>query len=800
MLTDDNEKLEVVIIMKFFKDFFSKKYLNWIYSILLLAMCLYMIIFSSAGYVLMRKTVLNNELNTNNRLLQQLKYNVNSMNEMLVYLSYSLYFDADYQHLMYNKMLDEVNTTMKIGALNNSYMKVYPFIDSIYFYNYETKKFYSANNKAAQDSGIVELFDSGDQLPILKPIYRTLPSNPINPDVKKEVFTYLMYEYKDSNKKPMGAVIINKNVNWLIDNIRTLNNDNQASHEMIFIMDENGQLFGGSPSLISTSILSENIRDSLKKDMPDLSAFKGSFDIKIGNKDYLVNYLMVEKADWTLLKIQPYENIYQSVDTLRKIFSILTFIFVLAALFVARKLSYSIYKPIQNLMGQVTATDSDSNSQAGRVDEIKYLSEVYNKSVDQLNTFKIKINSDRQIIRNAFLRRLISDSLSISKPDYDNAKLQFGLTIEGTFVVCVLQIDDLYQFEKQYHCKDRELYKFAIMNIAGELIGKTYSNEMFDVNNDTMVSIVNVTGQVDQYESVLESVLRKAQEYIMFHFRLSFSVSISELTAQYSQLTPMFQQALINSKYRICLGKKCIITLNRLKDNNQNTQDSYSVSLQKKFIQEIKSGNLKAAEDNLSKMIQEISKLSYNNIILAMINVIHDIKSAVTDMNLTKTESICLDFRSLEGKVFEFETLDEFSIQIENTLQMIADKTVSPENEKYLMIVETVKDVIRNHYHDNRLCLQFIADKIFLDPKYVSKVFRNITQLSILEYINDFRLERAIQLLNASQMTVTEILVNVGFENESYFYKQFKKKFGLTPREYAIKLTREHVRVCKDED
>jgi len=56
--------------------------------------------------------------------------------------------------------------------------------------------------------------------------------------------------------------------------------------------------------------------------------------------------------------------------------------------------------------------------------------------------------------------------------------------------------------------------------------------------------------------------------------------------------------------------------------------------------------------------------------------------------------------------------------------------------------------------------------------------------MSIPEYINQIRLGKAIEWMENSKLSIQEIMRRVGVENESYFYKLFKSKFGMTPREY----------------
>ena len=59
---------------------------------------------------------------------------------------------------------------------------------------------------------------------------------------------------------------------------------------------------------------------------------------------------------------------------------------------------------------------------------------------------------------------------------------------------------------------------------------------------------------------------------------------------------------------------------------------------------------------------------------------------------------------------------------------------------------------------------------------------------NIVDYINEYRLNIATNLLETTDMSIREIAVKVGVNNISYFNKIFKKKFNLTPKEYRKNL------------
>ena len=83
---------------------------------------------------------------------------------------------------------------------------------------------------------------------------------------------------------------------------------------------------------------------------------------------------------------------------------------------------------------------------------------------------------------------------------------------------------------------------------------------------------------------------------------------------------------------------------------------------------------------------------------------------------------------------------------------------------------------------ENRDLLTCEVEKIL--QKYIGKVFRSHTGVTIKEYMNEKRLREAEQLLIQSTLPVGEIAGKVGFNNVTYFNRLFKAAYGTTPGDY----------------
>ena len=88
------------------------------------------------------------------------------------------------------------------------------------------------------------------------------------------------------------------------------------------------------------------------------------------------------------------------------------------------------------------------------------------------------------------------------------------------------------------------------------------------------------------------------------------------------------------------------------------------------------------------------------------------------------------------------------------------------------------------YYHTKERNLSFYADKLFLTPKYLSKLIKTVSGKSAHEWIDSFVILEAKNLLKYSDMSIKSIVYELNFPNQTTFYRFFKTKTGMTPSEY----------------
>lgn len=146
-----------------------------------------------------------------------------------------------------------------------------------------------------------------------------------------------------------------------------------------------------------------------------------------------------------------------------------------------------------------------------------------------------------------------------------------------------------------------------------------------------------------------------------------------------------------------------------------------------------------------------------------------------------------------EGKIGEIQLLYRESMEYFRRYELTVKK-VRGEDIGYNETNETVKAVlvyVDENYQNPNLDINAIAESIGRNPKYLSRVFKQVTKKSILEYITTMRMWKAQELLKMEELSIEEVVQKCGYTNNQTFRRAFVKFTGDTPSKYLQKLKAE---------
>ncbi len=87
-------------------------------------------------------------------------------------------------------------------------------------------------------------------------------------------------------------------------------------------------------------------------------------------------------------------------------------------------------------------------------------------------------------------------------------------------------------------------------------------------------------------------------------------------------------------------------------------------------------------------------------------------------------------------------------------------------------------------YFSQPVTLTELAERFYLNPTYLSRIFRRVTGMTYTEWLTRRRLKEAAILLNTTDYKVAEIAAAVGFHSDNHFCKMFRKHMGTSPKRF----------------
>ena len=127
-------------------------------------------------------------------------------------------------------------------------------------------------------------------------------------------------------------------------------------------------------------------------------------------------------------------------------------------------------------------------------------------------------------------------------------------------------------------------------------------------------------------------------------------------------------------------------------------------------------------------------------------------------------------------------TLSEYRLRVQGILDHLDRVQMElPAESKPLPIAVRAKEILDENYTDPMIGLYFVSERLNVSNSYLSTAFKNMYQISVTQYINSLRIERAKSLMAETSMSVRDVALAVGFSSDASFIRVFKKQENKTP-------------------
>ena len=119
------------------------------------------------------------------------------------------------------------------------------------------------------------------------------------------------------------------------------------------------------------------------------------------------------------------------------------------------------------------------------------------------------------------------------------------------------------------------------------------------------------------------------------------------------------------------------------------------------------------------------------------------------------------------------------------------NKTLTKEEQLLLL---KCREIIDEHISDENFSMEFMAEKLAMSHSLLYKRIKSITGLSLIGFVNDYKIHKAVLLFRQGEFNVSSVCERCGFKDEKNFRDMFKRKTGLTPKQFVLRLNTKNSR------
>jgi AraC-like DNA-binding protein len=584
------------------------------------------------------------------------------------------------------------------------------------------------------------------------------------------------YDFPIVGKYKMGTIIININMDTILSVL--------SEKSKIPV---NLSLFSSSDELL----LMENSFDKLLKEKGEsyINSLKeeGYYKVTIDDKEKILYVHFSEKYGMKCFDILEKPSLFDRQILPTKIIFYLLFIFFLFSIIASLFFSNLFYKPLKKVI-QVFGIDYNYDE-----NEYDFLEKNYNSIIDEKLKLENNIKNILPIIQNSFFRRYTRNSyLDKSELEYYENYLDINSYLNSTFVVLVIQVSDSF-VEKIENPKLR--FKIDSFRKWMQIINTEFEINIYNFTNAFEIVVSCNFGKEIDLDIIEKQVLEYANKIVEYPKNngtdLVLNIGIGKPLKGLDYLSKSYQQAKNMLQYKLYLGdSKLEIYDNYIEEEHLSSNKSFInefEEIETKILFSIKISDWESSKIGINQICDLLVKYKFMDKYLIshhFLNLFDKIIEYLISEGI-KPNSIFGSTQKLYSTITKTRNLVNIK-ELFSTIIVKIEKFFSVSSnikkDKYRLKIE---NYIHDNYNDSNISLNSIADYLGINPSYFSKLFKKEFNQNFINYLSYYRIEKAKQLLDNTQMSVKEVGFKVGFSTIQSFIRTFKKLEGTTPGKFC---------------
>ncbi len=723
-------------------------------ALFIVAIFLTILILSVVFYAGFERIITNQAHSSMRANLDQITTTITQYHVEAQKVATQVFFDNSIRPLLFGRRPEDFALRQALVQLDN-YRFVTSSISSLYLINKTSGLIYVSSDSARDNVETIDSFYDQGCLNFIRdyrfgrPLVPVPRSIPVGDSARTEgkSFAGLSYFYFDySNPDASDCVVVaNTRLDALQERLEAVGSEFGGS---LLVIDADGRQIAGTAGGATGKGLAEaHLLERILADSGAIDYFVADFE----GKPAFVAFTSPDRNGWREVCITPYRNLTAKIRELRDRVLFSGLLILVLGIAGSTIIAWRLYIPMRGAFSRLSLLEDESRD-------------------------------SNRILKMDFLRGLLEGE-SAAERLMAPARLEgFGLHPGGIgrVRVIVARIDNYRSFLETKNLGERSALKATAMKAALGVAPPGLRLEAVDMGEDRLAIIA--LGQPGEEGPEVDGFPRRFQEEVARSTSISLSIAVSDSGDSIERLAFLYSAALKEIFRRFYLGRACIILPGQRKETD-DTGTEYPALAQKQLVEDLMSGDIGTAKRRYLEIVSLLSSWPVPKADLAFAHLVFTVTLAIEAIlrnNFPSEPTRPREALSLA----DFETMAELNAHFFGLFEHVASLMGRKKTIRNSEMVAHVTEMVEKGYADRNLCLKSVAGELGISPNHLGRLYRRVTSEALPDRIMRIRMDRARELLSTTDLTIGQVSDAIGFTNDGYFYKAFKRQHGITPAEY----------------
>ncbi|MWV42052.1 response regulator [Paenibacillus sp. HJL G12] len=422
------------------------------------------------------------------------------------------------------------------------------------------------------------------------------------------------------------------------------------------------------------------------------------------------------------------------------------------------------------------------DAEASEKENVHVLMEHYRKSIP--------------VLRELFLSQLVSRRM-MNEEIYEKGS-SYGVDLEGqSFMASVMRIDYVHNhLETQgikgpqtpagslKYSEDRYLQLFAVLNIADEICERLGDFKVFIHLEDCVLLSTLPERDAGAAAQKTLTVLEEIRLNVFKYLKLTLTCGAGTVCIHPGEIHLSYQKAMQALDYRLILGNDRVIWIEDVESQPYESL-SFDDLKEQSLIRCMKVGTPEELDVILGTLLSgmHVAQLSVQDCQVYLMEILACI------MKVAKEFSVELEDLFGAGaypfaEIYKYNNMQEVRQWMGSACVKLMSSIAQGRQTGYNQLVENAKEYIRLNYQDSDISINKVCKHLHISTGYFSSIFKKEVKMTFVNYLMHIRMEAAKESLRSTDLKTFEIAEAIGFSDPNYFSFCFRKKFGISPKEY----------------